>query len=82
MEGGELLEVVHIKFDDESTGPRFKDCDRCIPIPPLSASFHAHIPPLSASFYALRSHGDVERRLLFLILSWAVTVHKLQDTTL
>ncbi|KAJ8706111.1 hypothetical protein PYW07_010888 [Mythimna separata] len=40
------------------------------------------IPPSSTTFQALRGYGDVERRMLPLILNRAVTVHKFQGTTL
>lgn len=70
-EDGGLPEAVYVKFDDESVGVRLKDSDGCIPIPPLSTTFQA-----------VRGYGDVERRMLPLILSWTVTVHKLQGTTL
>ncbi|XP_076396730.1 ATP-dependent DNA helicase PIF1-like [Megachile rotundata] len=71
LEQGELPDSVLIKFDDESVGNRFKDIDGYIPISPVSATFQA-----------TKGYGDVERRMLPLILSWAVTVHKLQGTTL
>ncbi|XP_076393046.1 uncharacterized protein LOC143266003 [Megachile rotundata] len=71
LEEGELPDSVLIKFDDESVGNRFKDIDGYIPISPVSATFQA-----------TKGYGDVERRMLPLILSWAVTVHKLQGTTL
>ncbi|XP_076278433.1 ATP-dependent DNA helicase PIF1-like [Lasioglossum baleicum] len=71
LEQGELPDSVLIKFDEESTGNRFKDTDGYIPISPVTATFPA-----------TRGYGDVERRMLPLILSWAVTVHKLQGTTL
>lgn len=71
LEDGEIPDAVYIKFDDESIGLRLKDHNGWIPIPPSSTTFQA-----------LRGYGDVERRMLPLILSWAVTVHKLQGTTL
>lgn len=71
LEDGELPEAVYVKFDDETIGLRLKDSNGCIPIPPTSTTFQA-----------TRGYGDVERRMLPLILSWAVTVHKLQGTTL
>ncbi|XP_076397920.1 uncharacterized protein LOC143266194, partial [Megachile rotundata] len=71
LERGELPDSVLIKFDDKSVGNRFKDIDGYIPISPVSATFQA-----------TKGYGDVERRMLPLILSWAVTVHKLQGTTL
>ncbi|XP_054015946.1 uncharacterized protein LOC128896603 isoform X2 [Hylaeus anthracinus] len=71
LEQGELLDSVLIEFDDKSIGNRFKDIDGYIPISPVTATFQA-----------TRGYGDVERRMFPLILSWAVTVHKLQGTTL
>ncbi|CAK1580723.1 unnamed protein product [Parnassius mnemosyne] len=71
LEDGELPEAVYVKFDDETIGRRLKDSNGCVPIPPSSTTFQA-----------VRGYGDVERRMLPLILSWAVTVHKLQGTTL
>ncbi|XP_076397900.1 uncharacterized protein LOC143266155 [Megachile rotundata] len=71
LEQRELPDSVLIKFDDESVGNRFKDIDGYIPISPVSTTFQA-----------TEGYGDVERRMLPLILSWAVTVHKLQGTTL
>ena len=70
LEDGELQEAVYVKFDDLTIGLRLKDSNGCIPIPPSSTTFQA-----------VRGYGDVERRMLPLILSWAVTVHKLQGTT-
>ncbi|CAG4993924.1 unnamed protein product [Parnassius apollo] len=67
LEDGELPEAVYVKFDDETIGRRLKDSNGCVPIPPSSTTFQA-----------VRGYGDVERRMLPLILSWAVTVHKLQ----
>ena len=40
------------------------------------------IEPTTVEYDALRGQGKVERRMLPLILCWAVTVHKLQGTTL
>ena len=37
--------------------------------------------PTSATFQATKDCVDVEHRMLPLILSWAVTLHKLQGTT-
>lgn len=71
LEEGELPESVLVKFDDDTIGSRIKDADGCIAVPPVTATYQA-----------TRGYGDVERRMLPLILSWAVTVHKLQGTTL
>ncbi|XP_047993596.1 ATP-dependent DNA helicase PIF1-like [Leguminivora glycinivorella] len=71
LEEGELPEAVLIKFDDATIGAKIKDNDGCVAISPASTTFQA-----------LRGYGDVERRMLPIILSWAVTVHKLQGTTL
>ncbi|XP_045493322.1 ATP-dependent DNA helicase PIF1-like [Colias croceus] len=71
LEEGELPESVLIKFDDASVGHRIKDNDGYVAISPACTTFQAQ-----------RGYGDVERRMLPLILSWAVTVHKLQGTTL
>ncbi|XP_034839859.2 ATP-dependent DNA helicase pif1-like [Maniola hyperantus] len=71
LEDGEMPDAVLIKFDDETTGSRLKDANGLV-----------SIPPMCATFQATRGYGDVERRMLPLILCWAVTVHKLQGTTL
>ncbi|XP_008180260.1 ATP-dependent DNA helicase PIF1-like [Acyrthosiphon pisum] len=39
------------------------------------------IKPISIQFPAMRSCGTAERRMLPIILSWAVTAHKLQGST-
>lgn len=43
---------------------------------------YVSIASVSATFQATKGYGDVERRMVPLILSWAVTLHKLQGTTL
>lgn len=58
LEEGELPEAVYIKFDDDSIGLRLKYSDGCIPIPPVCTTFQA-----------VKGYGDVERRMLPLILS-------------
>ncbi|XP_054713047.1 ATP-dependent DNA helicase PIF1-like [Uloborus diversus] len=50
---------------------RLKDSDGCVAIPPVVATFQG-----------TKGYGDIERRMLSIILCWAVTVHKLQGTTL
>ncbi|GBP96327.1 ATP-dependent DNA helicase PIF1 [Eumeta japonica] len=47
----------------------------------LQAVF-VRIEPSTVAFDALRGQEKIERRILPLILFWAVTVHKLQGTTL
>ncbi|XP_047025515.1 uncharacterized protein LOC124634135 [Helicoverpa zea] len=71
LEEGELPESVLLQFDDPSVGLRIKDDEGYVAISPVCTTFQAQ-----------RGYGDVERRMLPLILSWAVTVHKLQGTTL
>lgn len=72
LEDRELPDAVYVKFDDDSIELRLKD-----------NRLHTHTSYLSTTtFQALRGYGDVERRMLPLILSWSVTVHKLQGTTL
>ncbi|PZC74948.1 hypothetical protein B5X24_HaOG206881 [Helicoverpa armigera] len=68
LEEGELPEAVYIKFDDDSIGLRLKDSDGCIPIPPVCTTFQA-----------VKGYGDVERRMLPLILSWASLLHKISE---
>ncbi|KAL0868792.1 hypothetical protein ABMA27_008224 [Loxostege sticticalis] len=71
LEEGELPDCILVKFDDESIGNRLKDSDGCVAIPPVVATFQG-----------TKGYGDIERRMLPIILCWAVTVHKLQGTTL
>lgn len=71
LETGELPDAVFVEFDDSSIGQRRKNTDGLVPISPTSVIFQAN-----------KGYGDVERRMLPFILSWAVTVHKLQGTTL
>lgn len=71
IEFGELPDSVFIKFDDTTIGTNVKDSEGLVAIAPVSATYQA-----------TKGYGDVERRMLPLILSWAVTVHKLQGTTL
>lgn len=71
LEEGELPEAILIQFDDATVGARIKNSDGYIAITPVTATFQA-----------VKGYGDVERRMLPLILSWAVTDHKLQGTTL
>ncbi|GBP69308.1 ATP-dependent DNA helicase PIF1 [Eumeta japonica] len=66
---GGLPQAVFLEFDDSSiTGSR----------PGISVC----IELCATEFDALRGKGKIERRMLPLIWSWAVTVHKLQGTTL
>ena len=71
LEEGEMPDAVLVKFDDETIGSRLKDANGLV-----------SIPQMCAKFQATKGYGDVERRMLPLILCWAVTVHKLQGTTL
>ena len=63
--------AILIKFDDNLVGAKVKDSNDCVAIAPVTATFQAR-----------KGYGDVERRMVPIILSWAVTVHKLQGTTL
>lgn len=69
LEAGELPHAVFVEFDDSSiTGNQ--------------PGIGVRIEPCTSEFDALRGKGKIERRMLPLILCWAVTVHKLQGTTL
>ncbi|KAF6214546.1 hypothetical protein GE061_009289 [Apolygus lucorum] len=71
IENGELPDAVLIRMDDDTIGNNIKDPEGLVAIQPVTATFQAN-----------KGYGDVERRMIPLILSWAVTVHKLQGTTL
>lgn len=69
LEPGELPQAVFVEFDDRS-------------IHGNTIGQGVKIEPCTVEFDALRGQGKIERRMLPLILCWAVTVHKLQGTTL
>lgn len=69
LEPGELPQAVFVEFDDKT-------------IRGNAISVGLKIEPSTIEFNALRGQGKIERRMLPLILCWAVTVHKLQGTTL
>ena len=69
LKEGEMPKAVLIKFNDETIGSRLKDPNGLV-----------SNPLLCATFQATRGYGDVERRMLPLILYWNVNVHKLQGT--
>ncbi|CAK1597796.1 unnamed protein product [Parnassius mnemosyne] len=71
LEEGELPDCVLVKFDEESIDSRLKESDGCVAIPSVVATFQG-----------TKGNGDIERRMLPIILCWAVTVHKLQGATL
>uniref|UniRef100_A0A2H1V3D6 SFRICE_031991 n=1 Tax=Spodoptera frugiperda TaxID=7108 RepID=A0A2H1V3D6_SPOFR len=69
LEPGELPQAIFVEFDDATiTGNK--------------PGIGVRIEPSTSEFDALRGKGKIERRMLPLILSWAVTVHKLHGTTL
>lgn len=69
LEPGKLPQAVFVELDDTSiTGN----------LPGIGV----WIQPRATEFDALRGKGKIERRMFPLILCWAVTVHKLQVTTL
>lgn len=71
MEEGELSEAVMVEFDVPTIGSRLKDSENCVAIAPVTATFQG-----------TKGYGDIESRMLPIILSWTVTVHKLQGTAL
>lgn len=71
LEVGEIPEAILIYFDDPTVGTGLKNVDGYVPISPVCVTYQG-----------TRVYGDIERRMLPEILSWAVTLHKLQGTTL
>jgi len=70
LEAEELPEAVSIKFDDDTIGARTKDLNGLVAVAPVTTTFQV-----------TKGYGDVERTMLPTILSWAVTVHKLEGVT-
>jgi len=70
LEDGELPKKVFIQFDDPTIGNSLKESNDCVGISPISLIFQGN-----------KGYGNVERTMLPIILSWAVTVHKLQGVT-
>ncbi|KAI5632228.1 PIF1-like helicase domain-containing protein [Phthorimaea operculella] len=68
LEDGELPNAVLIQFDDSTID---SDEDGLV-----------RIEPCLTEFDGLRGSGKIQRKMLPLILTWAVTVHKLQGCTL
>lgn len=71
LEDGEMPEAILVKFDDENVGNSMKD-----------ENGYVRISALSANFEGSRGYGTIERTMFPIILSWAVTVHKLHGVTL
>lgn len=71
LEVGELPDAILVQFDDPTVGVRAQGDDGYVSIAPVTATYQGN-----------RGYGDIERRMLPVILSWAVTVHKLQGCTL
>lgn len=69
LDSGELPQAVFIEFDDRTIYGNV-------------IGKGVKIIPCTVEYDALRGQGKVERRMLPLMLCWAVTVHKLQGTTL
>ncbi|CAH2088450.1 unnamed protein product [Euphydryas editha] len=69
LETGELPQAVFVEFDDFTI-----NCNQ--------PGVGMRIEPYTIDFDTLRGQGKIERRMLPIILCWAVTVHKLQVTTL
>ncbi|KAJ2951372.1 hypothetical protein O0L34_g13513 [Tuta absoluta] len=68
LEDGELPNAVLIQFDDSTINA---DEDGLFKVEPCLTEFDG-----------LRGSGKIQRKMLPLILTWAVTVHKLQGCTL
>ncbi|XP_067203751.1 ATP-dependent DNA helicase PIF1-like [Linepithema humile] len=70
LEEGELPKKIFIQFDDPTIGNSLKESNDWVGISPISVVYQGN-----------KGYGNVERTMLPVILSWAVTVHKLQGTT-
>lgn len=70
LEDGELPKKVFIHFDDPTIGNSLKESNDYVGISPISVTYQGN-----------KGYGNVERTMLPVILSWAVTVHKLQGVT-
>lgn len=70
LEDGELPKTIFIQFDDSFIGRTYKNENGWVGIVPRSVTFQGN-----------KGVGKIERVMIPLILSWALTVHKLQGTT-
>lgn len=70
LENGELPKTVLVQFDDPTVGRSYKNDSGFVGIQPVSVTYQAN-----------KGYGNIERVMLPLILSCAVTVHKLQGVT-
>lgn len=66
IEETKLPDCLVIKFDTDTIGIRTREEDSCI-----------GITSAVGTFQATQGYGEVERRILLLILSWALKWHKL-----
>ncbi|KMQ84311.1 atp-dependent dna helicase pif1-like protein [Lasius niger] len=70
LEDGELPKKIFVQFDDPTIGNSLKEPNGYVGISPISVVYQGN-----------KGYENIERTMLPIILSWAVTVHKLQDTT-
>jgi len=70
LEVNELPKKVFIQFGDPTIGHSLKKFNGWVGISPISVVYQGN-----------KGYGNVERIMLPIILNWAVTVHKLQGTT-